>query len=97
MYLNNPTSPKLEKTVWQYAVRRHDRTWLTRPAAAAGQPSGNIETWSPRISDCWIFETKTEACKAAAAHGAGPEDFDLIPTPKDPVAWLEQIKNIEIA
>lgn len=74
---------------WAYHVRRSDHTWLCRPAPVADAPPSNADTWSRRIPDCWSFDTEAEARAAAIAHGAAPDDFKIVPSPRRGGEWLK--------
>lgn len=79
---------RLDPAEWQYQVRLHDRTWLSRPERMEGEATGNAPAFSPIIGDCWSFEDAESAKRAAISHGADEESFTVIPSPRDPGAWL---------
>jgi hypothetical protein len=88
-------SPGYNPEEWEFRVRRKDGNWLSQPLAE-GQPirNSNQETWTRRLCDTWAFETQREAAQAARTYcveaGFDPDGWEVIPVPKDPLAWLKK-------
>lgn len=79
-----------DPAAWHFAVRRADGTWLTRPTLDADAPAGNMETWTRRLCDVWHFDSAAEARAAAVSHGADPDGFKVLPSPRNGGDWLKQ-------
>jgi len=79
----------LDPADWHYAVRRTDGGWLTRPAVEPGTPPGNMETWTRRLMDVWHFDSAADARAAAISHGADPDAFAVVPSPRRGGEWLK--------
>jgi hypothetical protein len=79
---------RLDPNEWEYRVRMHDRTWLSRPERIEGEAVGNAPAFSRIIPDSWSFDDPESARRAALSHGAVEGTFDVIPAPRDPGAWL---------
>lgn len=83
-------SPWSDPARWTHHVRMRDRTWLCRPERVEGEAQGNAPVFSRRIPDCWAFDDKASAVRAALSHGATPGEFDVIAAPRDAGAWLAE-------
>lgn len=95
MMLNNYKSRQsYDPAKWEYRVRRKDGHWLTQPLVEGKPISGsNQEPWTRRLCDTWAFDTPNEASNAARIYcikdDFDPKEFEVIPVPKDPLAWLK--------